>query len=333
MKKTLLLTIAAAAASGAQTSHLSDFKQLTHGGQNAEAYWSPDGKRLIFQSTRPPYKCDQIFIMNADGSDQHLVSTGKGQTTCAYFLADNKHIVYASTHKTGDACPTPPDRSKGYLWGVFDYDIFLASDTGEIQKQLTDSPGYDAEATVNWRTGTIVYTSMASKDLDLWTMKSDGSGKKQITKTEGYDGGAVQSRDGKKLVWRANYPKDPAAMAKYKELLSENLTAPMKMEIMVADADGKNARVVTNFGCASFAPTFTPDGKKILFSSNKHACDSRKFELFMMNLDGSDLEQVTNFGGFTSFPEFSPDGKTLVFCSDKDAKERYEFNIFTATWK
>jgi len=334
MTKTILLAIAGALAAAAQTSHLSDLKQLTHGGQNAEAYWSPDGKRLIFQSTRPPYECDQMFVMNADGSDQHLVSTGKGRTTCGYFLADNQHIVYGSTHLAGDACPAPPDRSKGYLWGVFPgYDIFLATDKGEIQKRLTDTPGYDAEATINWKTGTIVYTSLASKDLDLWTMKSDGSNKKQITKTEGYDGGAVLSRDGKKLVWRANYPKDAAALAKYKELLAENLTAPMKMEIMVADADGKNARQVTNFGCASFAPTFTPDGKKILFSSNKQECDSRKFELFMMNLDGTGLEQVTNFGGFTSFPEFSPDGKTLVFCTDKDAKERYEFNIFTATWK
>jgi len=325
--------MAVVTAASAQPSYLSAIKQLTHGGQNAEAYWAPDGKRLIFQSTRPPYECDQIFIMNADGSDQHLVSTGKGVTTCAYFLGDNKHIIYGSTHLADEACPKQPDRSKGYVWPIFPgYDIFLATDSGEIQKRLTDAPGYDAEATVNWKTGTIVYTSLASKDLDIWTMKSDGSAKKQITKREGYDGGAVQSRDGKKLVWRANYPKDAAAMQKYRELLADNLTAPMKMEIMIADADGKNQRQITNFGCASFAPTFTPDGKKILFSSNKHECDSRKFELYLMNVDGTGLEQVTNFGGFTSFPEFSPDGKTLVFCSDKDAKSRYEFNIFTAAW-
>jgi Tol biopolymer transport system component len=333
----LLFTLTAALSAtraAAQNAHLSGFRQLTHGGQNAEAYWAPDGKRLIFQSTRPPYECDQMFVMNADGSDQHLVSTGKGRTTCGYFLADNKHIVYGSTHMAGDACPPSPDRSKGYVWGVFPgYDIFLATDTGKIEKRLTETPGYDAEATVNWKTGTIVYTSLASKDLDLWEMKSDGSAKKQITRTEGYDGGAVLSRDGKKLVWRANYPKDAAAMAKYRELLADNLTVPMKMEIMVANADGSGAKAVTSFGCASFAPTFTPDGKKILFSSNKQECDSRKFELYLMNPDGSGLEQVTNFGGFTSFPEFSPDGKTLVYCSDKDAKERYEFNIFTAQWK
>jgi len=333
MKQTILTALAAASLAAAQSPYLSGIQQLTHGGQNAEAYWSPDGKRLIFMTTRPPYECDQIFIMNADGTGQHLVSTGKGRTTCAYFLADNKHIVYSSTHLAGDACPTPPDRSKGYLWGVFaGYDIFLATDKGKIEKRLTDAPGYDAETTVNWKTGTLLFTSLASGDLDLWTMRADGSHKKRITTAPGYDGGAVFSRDGTKIVWRTNYPKTPDDMAKYKALLAENLTAPMKMELMVADADGRNARAITNFGCASFAPAFTPDGKKIVFSSNKHDCDSRHFELYMINLDGTGLEQVTSFGGFASFPEFSPDGKTLVFCSDKDAKERYEFNIFTAKW-
>jgi len=331
--KSFLMLIAAATTALGQPQFLNEIRQLTHGGQNAEAYWSPDGKRLIFQTTRPPYDCDQMFVMNADGSDQHLVSTGKGRTTCGYFLADNKRIVYASTHLAADACPASPDRSKGYVWGVFaGYDIFLADDSGKIEKRLTDTPGYDAEATVNWKTGNIVYTSLASGDLDLWTMKADGTGKRQITKAAGYDGGAVFSRDGKHLVWRANYPKTDADMKRYKELLADNLTAPMKMELVVADADGKNAHAITDFGCASFAPTFTPDGKKILFASNKHACDSRKFELYLIGIDGKGLEQVTNFGGFTSFPEFSPDGKTLVFCSDRDAKSPYEFNIFTGRW-
>ena len=318
----------------ADPAHFGNIRQLTRGGQNAEAYWSPDGKRLIFQSTRKGYECDQIFIMNADGSNQKLVSTGKGRTTCGYFLADGKHIVYASTHAAGEACPPSPDRSKGYVWGVFPgYDIYLATDDGRIQKKLTDAPGYDAEATVNWKTGRIVYTSLASGDLDLWTMQPDGSHKRQITRSTGYDGGAAFSRDSSKLVWRANHPKTPETMTRYKDLLVENLTAPMKMELMIADADGKNPRQITNYGCASFAPSFTPDGKKIIFSSNKNECDSRHFELFLINVDGTGLEQVTSFGGFTSFAEFSPDGKRLVFCSDRDAKERYEFNIFTADWK
>jgi len=330
--KYLLFALAAVAA--AQTPHVANVRQLTFGGQNAEAYWSPDGRRLIFQSTRDGFDCDQMFIMNADGSNPHLVSTGKGRTTCGYFLADGKYILYASTHEASAACPAPPDRSKGYVWGIFPgYDIYLATDQGRILKKLTGTPGYDAEATVNWKTGKIVYTSLASGDLDLWTMDSDGSHKKQITTAIGYDGGAVFSRDGKRLVWRANHPKTAEAMARYKELLARNLTAPMKMEIMVADANGANARTSTNFGCASFAPTSTPDGKRILFASNKHDCDTRRFELYLVNLDGTGLEQVTAFGGFTAFPEFSPDGRRLVFCSDRGAKKPYEFNVFVADWE
>lgn len=323
------------AASGfAADSHLDNFRQLTHGGQNAEAYWAPDGKRLIFQSTRPPNECDQMYIMNADGSDQHMVSNGKGRTTCGFFLPDNKHIVYASTYEASPACPTPPDRSKGYAWGVFPaYDIYLATDDGKILKNLTHSPGYDAEATVNYRTKRIIYTSLASGDLDLWTMDIDGSNKKQVTSAIGYDGGADFSPDGTRIAWRGNHPSTPETMARYKDLLSNNLVTPMKMELMIADSDGKNMKEITDYGCASFAPAFTNDGKKIVFASNKLNCDGRKFELFMVNVNGTGLEQITNFGGFTSFADISPDGKKLVFVSDYNAKERYEFNVFTADWK
>lgn len=319
---------------GQASSHLSNLKQLTHGGQNAEAYWSPDGSKLVFQSTRGDSQCDQIYMMNADGSNQRMVSTGKGVTTCGYFLPDGKHFVYASTHEAGPACPPAADRSKGYVWAVYPgFDIYLADENGKIEKKLTNAAGYDAEATVNWKKNEIVYTSKSSGDLDLWTMKLDGSAKKQITKTEGYDGGAVFSRDGSKMVWRAFHPDTPDKTKTYRDLLKEDLTAPMKMELWFADADGSHARQITNYGCASFAPTFSPDGKKILFSSNKHKCDSRDFELYMVNVDGSGLEQVTNLGGFTSFPEFSPDGKKLVFASSYQGTGNYEFNIFTADWK
>jgi Tol biopolymer transport system component len=313
---------------------LTDLRQLTAGGQNAEAYWSPDGQRLVFQSTRDGARCDQIYVMNADGSGVRMVSTGKGRTTCGYFLPDGKQIVYASTHEEDPACPPSPDRSRGYVWAVYPgYDLYLAQDSGEIVRKLTAESGYDAEATVNWKSRKIIYTSLASGDLDLWTMNLDGSARRQITRVLGYDGGAVFSRDGKKVVWRAHHPEAPDAVSLYQKLLGENLTAPMKMELFLADADGRNARQLTRFGCASFAPTFTPDGKRILFASNKNNCDGRQFELFLVDLDGKNLEQVTSLGGFASFPEFSPDGKKLVFCSDRGAKGRYEFNIFVADWK
>jgi TolB protein len=332
--KHVLPAILVAASCWAQSGHLKNLQQLTHGGQNAEAYWSPDGRHLIYQATPEGAQCDQQYIMNADGGNPHLVSTGKGVTTCGYFLADSKHFVYASTHEAGPACPPPADRSKGYVWAVYPgFDIYLADETGKIEKKLTNTTGYDAEATVNWKTNKIVYTSKASGDLELWQMNTDGSDKKQITHTEGYDGGAVFSRDGKKLAWRASRPDTPEKMHTYRDLLKQDLTAPMKMELWVADADGSHAKQITNFGCASFAPAFTPNGKQLLFASNKHKCDSRDFELYLINLDGTGLEQVTSYGGFTSFPEFSPDGKHLAFASSYKGTGNYEFNIFTADWK
>jgi TolB protein len=333
--KTLLLWLLPLAIFAQQpATHFENLKQLTSGGSNGESYWSPDSKRIIFQSTRDGRACDQEYIMNADGSDQHLVSTGKGVTTCGYFTSDNKHIIYASTHEGGEACPMPPDRSKGYVWSIYPtFDIYLATDQGKIIKKLTDTPGYDAEGTVNFKTKKILYTSLASGDLELWMMQEDGSGKMRITNTEGYDGGAVASHDGSKMVWRAYHPDTPEKVARYRELLKENLTTPMKMELFVADAGGLNAKQITNFGCASFAPTFTPDNKKILFASNKNKCDSGTFELFLINPDGTGLEQVTDYGKFTSFPEFSPDGKYLIFASSYQGKSNYEFNIFRVDWK
>jgi len=330
----LLIMVCGASLFAEDAGRLVDIRQLTFGGQNAEAYWGPDGKRIIFQSTRDGGQCDQIYIMGADGSNPKRVSTGQGVTTCSYFLPDNKHIIYASTHEAAPGCPPRPDHSKGYVWAVYPgYDIYLATDEGRIVKKLTDTPGYDAEGTVNWKDKKVVYTSLASGDLDLWSMNLDGSGKKQLTKSLGYDGGAVLSRDGKKMVWRAHHPAEGEATARYKELLAANLTAPMKMELFVANSDGSDAKQITSFGCASFAPQFTPDGKRIIFASNKNKCDSREFELFLVDLDGGNLEQVTSFGGFTSFPEFSPDGRELVFTSSWKAKERYEFNIFVAKWR
>ncbi len=314
--------------------HLKNVRQLTFGGQNAEAYFSPDGKRIIFQSTRDGLKCDQIFIMNADGSDQRMVSTGKGRTTCGYFLPDGKRFLYASTHEAGAECPPPPDRSRGYVWPVYpNYDLYLAGEDGKIIRKLTDQPGYDAEATVNWRTGRIVWTALRDGDLDLYSMDVSGKKQKRLTRRVGYDGGAFYSADGKKLVWRAHYPADAASLADYRSKLSENLTAPMKMELFAADADGRNPRQITSFGCASFAPSFSPDGRNIIFASNKNRCDSRYFELFLVNMDGTGLEQVTDTSTFNSFPVFSPDGKKLLFTSDRNARERYEFNIFIADWE
>ena len=315
---------------------LTNIKQLTHGGENAEAYWSPDGKRLIFQSTRGDLKCDQIFIMNADGTDQHMVSTGKGRTTCGYFLPDNQHILYGTTALAGDACPPDADHSKGYVWAVYDtYDIVESKDDGSEIKRLTDAPGYDAEATVNFKTNKIVYTSMASGDLDLWEMNLDGSKKKQITKGYGYDGGAVFSHDGKKLVLASQPPGHPGTKRNVRETAEEenpdqsherwNSTSLMR----TARAQSRSQTLAAPL---SPRPSHRID-KQILFASNKHECDSSKPSSTSLTSIGTGLRQVTSYWRLHphSFPEFSPDGKKIVFVSDWKAG-RYEFNVFTADW-
>ena len=313
--------------------HLRHVKQLTFGGTNAEAYFSYDGKRLVFQSTRETYRCDQIFVMNIDGSDVRLVSTGKGKTTCAYFFPDGKHILYSSTHLASPECPPRPDHSKGYVWGAYAaFQIFYATDAGEILKQLTTGPGYNAEATLSADGKKIVFTSLREGDLDVYAMNADGSDVKRLTRELGYDGGPFFSPDGRWIVYRGHHPKAPEDVTRYKELLSQELVEPMLMDLYVMRADGSRKRQITRLGGASFAPFFFPDSRRIIFASNYENPGSSQFELYAIGRDGTRLERLTFAGGFNSFPMFSPDGKKLVWASSRNAPRPREINIFIADW-
>ena len=316
--------------------HLSNIRQLTFGGQNAEAYFSPDGRKLVFQSTRDSLKCDQIFMMNTDGSGVKMLSTGKGRTTCSYFLPDGAHVLYASTHLAGDECPPKPDRRKGYVWSLYpSYDIFVADTSGRIAGRLTYAPGYDAEAVVSPRGDKIAFTSIRSGDLDIYTMNLDGSGITQLTHELGYDGGPFFSPDGKKIVYRAYHPKTPQETAEYKTLLAEEKIKPISLQIWVMDADGSHKRQLTENTGANFAPFMHPDGKRVIFSSNM--ADTSKvpmnFDLYTVGIDGTGLERITFSEYFDGFPMFSPDGRSLVFASGRGGKEPWEINIFIAEWK
>ena len=312
--------------------HLRNIRQLTFGGENAEAYFSFDGKRLIFQSTREGVACDQIFTMAIDGSQQTRVSNGQGRTTCSYFTPRGDAIVYASTYLGGAACPPKPDFSRGYVWPIYDsYDIFRAKADGTGIERLTDTPGYDAEATIG-PDGRIIFTSVRDGDMELYVMDADGKNVKRITHREGPDGGAFFSKDGKMIVWRGKTLTDAKELAEYKALLKEGLWRPSNLEIMVANADGTNIRSVTKLPGASFAPYFLPDGKRIIFSSNHLDPRGRNFDLFLVNLDGSGLERVTMNESFDGFPMFSPDGTSLVFASNRSNAKEGDTNIFIADW-
>ncbi len=313
--------------------HLKNVQQLTFGGENAEAYFSPEEDKLIFQSTRAPYECDQMFTMNIDGSDKELISSGKGRTTCGYFLNGGENIIYASTHLDGEACPPRPSFSRGYVWPIYDsYDLFVADADGSNLERLTDAPGYDAEATVSPDGSRIVFTSMRDGDLEIYTMRSDGSELRRLTHEKGYDGGAFFSADGRQIVFRAHYPTDPNALARYEELLADGLIEPSVLEIYVMNSDGTDQRQVTSNGAANFCPYFHPDGKRIIFSSNVADPKGRNFDLFMINVDGTGLERITTDPSFDGFPMFTRDGKKLVFASNRNAKEEGETNIFIADW-
>ena len=248
--------------------HLTNLRQLTFGGDNAEAYWAFGGDKLVMQANKAPYKCDQIEELDAKTGTTKLLSTGKGRTTCAYYLKGDKEIVYASTHEVSAECPVPPDNSKGYMWGLFEYDIYKANADGTNLRKLTNEPGYDAEATVCSVDGSIVFTSTRSGDLELWRMDADGKNLLQLTNLPGYDGGAFFSPDCSKIVWRSSRPAAGEEADAYFALLKQNLVKPTKMDLWVANSDGTDARQITYLPGASFAPFFFPNGKRIMFSTN-----------------------------------------------------------------
>ena len=328
-----------------ESTHFSNVKELTWGGDNAEAYFSFDDKNLSCQITNPKWglSCDQIFKIDIEkaGKDSTyrpwLISTGKGRTTCSFFLPDGKHILYASTHLGGDSCPlAPAPRSDHkYLWPIYsDFDIFVADLDGKITKQLTNSPGYDAEATISPDGKKIVFTSIRSGDLEIYTMDIDGSNVKQITHDLGYDGGAFFSPDSKKLVFRASRPKTPEEIKEYKDFLAQGLVAPVAMEIFTCNVDGSDMKQLTHLGKANWAPYFTPDGRKIIFSSNHAATRGFAFQLYTINLDGTGLERVTANGNFNAFAMFSHDGKKIAWSSNRNNHgAAHGIDVFIADWK
>ncbi len=313
--------------------HLADLRQLTFGGQNAEAYFSFDGDELIFQSTRGDLACDAIFRMATDGSNLRQLSSGEGATTCAFIAPDDSAIIYASTHLGGRDCPPKPDYSQGYVWPLYEsYDIFRADPDGANLTRITDTPGYDAEAVYSPQGDRIVFTSLRSGDLELYLMNPDGSGVEQLTDEEGYDGGAFFSRDGDWIVWRASRPQGKD-LDDYRALLAEGLIRPGNLELYIMHLEERKPIRLTDNGAANFGPYWHPDGRHIIFSSNMDDPRGRNFDLFLIDVETRELRRVTHYPGFDGFPMFSHDGQQLVFASNRNGKVRGETNVFIAEWK
>lgn len=314
--------------------HFKNIRQLTFSGENAEAYFSADGKNLSFQAHDGEGLCDQIYNFNLETGNITPVSNGKGVTTCAYYEhPDDKKIIYASTHHVSEKCPDPPDYTKGYIWKLHSgFDIFKSNPDGTSTEQLTFENGYDAEGTVAFDGSRIVYTSISSGDLEIWTMNTDGSDKKMLTSKPGYDGGPFYSHDNSKIVWRAYYPETDREIEDYMNLLRDSSIRPMALQIWVMDADGGNKKQITDNEAANFAPFFFPDDKRIIFCSNMGDPKGRNFDLWAIDLDGKNLEQITFYEGFDGFPIFSPDGRYFVFASNRNQALEGDTNIFICEW-
>ncbi|MBK7142304.1 MAG: PD40 domain-containing protein [bacterium] len=313
--------------------HLSNIRQITFGGQNAEAYWNREGTELLFQSERDGRGCDAIYRMNGDGSNVRMVSNGRGSTTCSFIAPDGQAIIYASTHLVDSVCPPKPDMSRGYVWALYKaYDIFKADPDGSNPVQLTTTDGYDAEAVYSPKGDKILFTSVRTGDLELYLMNPDGSGVEQVTNMPGYDGGAFFSYDGEWICWRASRPTGEA-LTDYQTLLAEGFIRPSKLEIYIMNLKERKPIQLTSNGKANFAPYFHPNGKQLIFCSNMNDPKGRNFDLFLLNIETKEIEQVTHNESFDGFPMFTHDGKRLVFASNRNGKVQGETNIFVADWK
>lgn len=313
--------------------HLRNIRKLTFGGNNAESYFSRSGRQLIFQrQEKVDEGCDQQYIMNIDGSGLRRVSNGLGRTTCGYFYDDDRRVLYSSSFQHDPACPARPDQRFGYVWPLGHLEIYTSKSDGTDLRQLTSNGAYNAEATVSPDGKTIIFTSTRDGDIDLYAMTVDGRNVRRITSRVGYDGGAFFSPDGSQIVWRAAYPATSADTADYLRLLGNRLVRPARVELWIADADGRNPRQISRLGGANFAPFFHPDGKRIIFSSNFESPRSGAFDLFLINTDGTGLEKVTTHPEFDSFPMFSPDGRKLVWASNRHGKQTGETDLFIADW-
>lgn len=310
-----------------------NIRRLTTAGENAEGYFNWTGDRISYQATVGGRKCDQIYVLDLLTGSRKLVSAGTGRTTCAFFMPDDRQVIFASTHGASDDCLPPADYSKGYVWKIYpEFDLYIRDlDTWEL-KPIAAAPGYDAEAVVSPAGDKIVFTSRRNGDLDIYLMDIDGSNIVQLTDSLGYDGGPFFSPDGKRIVYRAFYPQTEEEKARYLKLLDEDVIEPMALQIMVMDLDGSNKIQVTDNEAANFAPYFHPDGERIIYCSNQASESGRDFDLFLINVDGSGNERITYNTSFDGFPMFSHDGKRLIFASNRANSSPRDTNLFIADW-
>ena len=328
-------------ASSPERGVLSRIRQLTFEGRRAgEGYFSPDGRKLVFQSEREagnPFF--QIYVLDFETGETKRISPGWGKTTCSFFRPGADEILFSSTHhdprsrdaQRGELDARAAGKERRYGW---DYDpemeIYVARPGEKEPVRLTAILGYDAEASYSPDGSTIVFASNREAYshkldpqearrletdpayfIDLYTMRADGSELRRLTTTPGYDGGPFFFPDGRRILWRR---------------FEEN---GLVADIWTANPDGSDAKRITDFRSMSWAPYAHPSGRYIVFTSNKLGFEN--FELFVVDVEGrKEPVRITYSDGFDGLPVPSPDGKRLAWTSTRHGQAKGQ--IYLADW-
>lgn len=324
-----------------EAAFLSNTRQLIYEGRRSgEGYFSQDGKALILQSEREPGNpFFQIYILDLETGDSHLVSTGLGKTTCAFFRPGMNEVLFASSHldpevelhQKHELELRASGKQRRYSW---DYDahmdIFSANRNGSGRKRLTHADGYDAEGAYSPDGSKIVFCSLRQaygSDLsdehkkllaidpsyfgEIYIMNADGTNQTRLTDAPGYDGGPFFSPNGERIIWRRF--EENGALA----------------DIYTMRTDGSDVRRMTDFKTMSWAPFYHPSGKYVLFASNK--LGFANFEIYMVDAAGERQPvRVTYTDGFDGLPAFSPDGTKLCWTSNRTRDKKAQ--LFIANW-
>jgi len=329
--------------SASEARFLANTRQLTYDGRRSgEGYFSSDGKQIVFQSEREPGNpFYQIYILDLESGDTHRVSPGIGKTTCAFFRPRTDEVLFASTHHDPEARAKQQaeldfratGKERRYSW---DYDeqmeIYSAKRDGTQLRRLTNTYGYDAEASYSPDGTKIVFTSirdayppdkLSAEDqkrlkldpsyfAEIYLMNADGSDARRLTSTRGYDGGPFFSPDGQRILWRRFNAEGTIA------------------DIYTMKPDGSEVRRLTDFGCMAWAPFFHPSGQYVIFTANKLGFSN--FELFVVDAAGErEPVRVTFTDGFDGLPVFSPGGHRLCWTSNRTSDAKAQ--LFLADWK
>lgn len=281
-----------------------------------EGYFSPDGKTIIFQAVPKGQEHYQIFTMDLETKIPHMVSTGRGACTCAFFRPDGQKIIFASSHEDPELeqntaiCPHQKKTQTGnYKWDLTPYmNIYEANPDGSHLVRLTHGPAYHAECAYSSDGSKIVYASNEDGSMNIYTMHADGSNPQQITYTVNcYNGGPFFSPDNRHIIFRTDRER------------------PDYLQIYVIQADGTEERQLTFNQAVNWAPYWHPNGKVIAFTTSLHG--HRHYEIYLLNVETGKQQRLTHSRSFDGLPVFSPDGKKILWTSKRGTDQTSQLFI------